>query len=161
VAIVTLAILVLIVLLTSLVVIHHLRGARFVGTLSPIQVSTAQCVDMLSRSYSSENAHTTCRYASAGTWFRIEVRNVGHRMAYLKVCTVQGVDPSGGTLFVGAFPLVPGRIAGLPLDPGQTTAWTWFLARQDATDIPITTPGPVDHYQVRCPAIDYGRNVPI
>jgi len=159
-AVATLSILVLVAGFAALGVIHHIRGARFVATVSPISVSVPQCVDMLKSRYSPENTRITCALAAKGTWFHIVVRNTGRRLAYLQGCMVTGLDSSSQIVFSGELPVIQGQIGGKPLGAGQSASWTWFLARSVVTDIPITTAAPADHFQVRCPVIDYGRGVP-
>jgi hypothetical protein len=159
-----LLVLVLVAGVTALGVVHHLRGARFVGTVSPVQVSSEQCVDLLVHlpyGFSSQNASSTCQSATMAAWFHAEVRNVGHRMAFLKYCNLVGRDRLGQELFVGELAMFQGNPAGFPLDPGKSVAWEWYLTRQNTTNIPFQPQAQAMDYELRCPAIDYGGPPPV
>lgn len=143
-------------LVVSLVVLHHVWGARFEGTVTQITLSTEQCLDLLQQlpyGFGPEHAQKTCQDASTGAWFRAEVRNVGHRTAFLKDCSIRGLDRSGHERFGFDLSVGPlGGPAGPAIDPGQTVRWNWYT---------LTPIEPVDRYQVTCFPIDYGGNVPV
>ena len=98
-AVAILSILALVAGLAALGIVYdHLQRPRFVATASPIQVSTPECMALITdprHGYNSGSAQAMCQDASEGIWFRAEVKNVGHRLAFIRDCVVIGLDPAG------------------------------------------------------------------
>ena len=136
---------------------HHARGARFVGSVVPINFSLSECEGALTPSgYSERAAESICTNGERGLWAKASVTNVGHRGASLSGCFVRVLDSSNHELFndylgVGAV----GFPAGPYLDPGETFRWSWFMNSRQARAQALS-PTPV-HYEATCPPIQYGR----
>jgi hypothetical protein len=147
----------ILVVLTAPGVVHHLQRPRFVASVSPIQVSLHECLNVVSgRGWNSGYVSTACRDAATGTWFRAEVMNVGHRLAFLTDCMVIGLDPAGHRGFVGTLGTGhPAPNGGLAVDAGKSVTWEWYVV-----GTPFKPPPQVSHYQVACTPIEYGDKIP-
>jgi hypothetical protein len=159
-AVAILSTLVLVAGLTSLGIIYdHLQRPKFVATLSPIQVSTPECMALITdpfrHGYNSGSAQAMCQEASTGIWFRAEVRNVGHRLAFIKDCVVTGLDSAGHQGFVGTLRTGDPAPAGLGVDAGTSVTWEWYVV-----GTPFKPPSQVSHYETRCAPIEYDGHVP-
>jgi hypothetical protein len=158
-AVAILSILALVAGLAALGIVYdHLQRPRFVATASPIQVSTPECMALITdprHGYNSGSAQAMCQDASEGIWFRAEVKNVGHRLAFIRDCVVIGLDPAGHQAFVGTLRTGDPAPAGLGVDPGTSVTWEWYVI-----STPLQPPAQVSHYETRCSPIEYEGHFP-
>jgi hypothetical protein len=138
--------------------VHHVRGARFVASAQPVEVSSEACLAMVrTQGFGSSSADFICADAEGSPWFSFTVRNLGHRGAWFNHCLVQAFDSSGSVVYrteigfgrsgLGAGP------AGPFLDPGEVFSHPWY----SKTQLPRAT---AVRFAAECPPIDYGENEP-
>ena len=138
--------------------VHHVRGARFVASAKPEEISSEACLAMLTtQGFGSSSADFICADAEGSPWFLFRVQNVGHRGAWLNHCLVQAFDASGrvayrsqiafGRAGLGAGP------AGPYLDPGAVIRGRWYSKDQLPKAKAV-------RFAADCPPIDYGENEP-
>src|SRR5437660_10035672 len=74
--------------------VHHLLGARFESSVVPIR-SFEECIrttqlEMQAAGYSGDGARKECLAEDhLSIWFKVTVRNVGHRGDYLNTCDLR------------------------------------------------------------------------
>jgi hypothetical protein len=143
----------------ALAYVHHIRGARFRATATPIEWSSFDdCVAALTREpylYSDEASSSICRGEWSDVWFLAQVTNVGHRGAYLTGCTVEAFDEAGDQLYSGDLGVGPGLHADSYLGPGESVEVRWYiLPRPKSTQRAA-------RYVVSCEPIDYHGKAPV
>jgi hypothetical protein len=143
----------LIAVVVALGLIHHVRGARFEVTLTPRSPLTiAECQAEVHRS-GGIAGQEMCPQGQGRAWYRVEVRNVGHRGAWVADCIATGRDRSGSivpgadTFDVPIWISSAGIGARPYLEPGRSATLDWFA--------PV--PSPIDHYTGSCSVIVYSR----
>jgi hypothetical protein len=141
--------------IAALAVFHHLTGARYVATASPVEVSRAACVRMVrAHGFGSYPATEMCARSVGHDWFEISVRNLGHRGANVHTCSVEGADRAGRTVsWKGVTPPF-GFPTGPDIEPGKTLTFRWFAPGR------VKVPAAVS-YRAECPVVDYRGNPPI
>jgi hypothetical protein len=143
--------------------IHHIYGPRYDATVTRIEApSVDECVALIHEEITGSfyGERDLCEAHVSDLWFSIRVKNVGHRGAWLKTCTVEAFDGVSVRLFAGEVswspPLACPPCAGRHIDGGETFEYRWYLAASS----PISTTQAVDHYKASCKTIDYGRKKP-
>jgi hypothetical protein len=153
--------LVLAVLVGALAYVHHIRGARFIATATPIEALTVdECVASFDQlGYGLPRALDACHGHESDSWFSVSVKNVGHRGAYLLTCVVEAISPVGHLLYGGEVNIPPVGVPanpGLHVGPGETVEYRWYLSAR-----PASTTIRVDHYTAACEPIDYNGKFPV
>ncbi len=153
------ALVLLAVVVGAIAFVHHVRGARFVASAQPVEISSGACLAMLrTQGFGSSSADFICADAEGSPWFSFTVRNVGHRGAWFNQCLVQAFDASGKVVYrteigfgrsgLGAGP------AGPYLDPREVFSHPWYSKSQLPAAIAV-------RFAAECPPVDYGENIPI
>jgi hypothetical protein len=138
----------------SVALVHHLTGARYAVMARPVSVSEGRCVQLV-QGHGIPDVGAFCSAALRHDRFALTVRNTGHRFAYVKTCSVEGLDRAGRIIAQGFLATPPTfGPAGPGLGPGGSVTFEYY------TLVRVRLPGVVA-YRAACDAIDYGRNVPI
>ena len=148
-------------IIAGLIFLHHVRGARFTATATPVDMSSPDaCPSLLAQppyGVDAEVAHALCGGHESDIWFQIEVKNVGHRDAFVDGCHVTALDTAGNALYEGN---VNVGLLGFPADPrlyaGDTLRYRWYLK-----PTPAGPAAPVDRYVASCKPIVYDGPIPV
>jgi hypothetical protein len=145
--------------------VHHLLGARFEASVVPIR-SFEECIrttqlEMQVAGYSGEGAKEECLAGDhPSIWFKVTVRNVGHRGAYLNTCDLRTFDRAGHATLTAT---VRTRSLNFPAGPylgaGQTIFFVSPLIDNGGGSV-LEEPVGTNAYEVACPPIDYHGSVP-
>ena len=157
------AVMVLIVAAGTPILIHHVRGARFETTVAPIRSFDA-CVRAtqleLRQVGAMANSSEECQTGAPSIWFKVTVRNTGHRAAWVNTCDIQTLDRNGHATLGGTvrtrwlnFP------AGPYLEPGEQVFFVSPMLDDKGGSL-LTPPPGITSFGVSCPPIDYHGNVP-
>ena len=149
--------------IVALVRYHHDTGARFQGVAVPEPEAAPRCVAMMTNyGYGEGGARSVCRAGAKAAWFRVTVRNVGHRGAWLKTCRLTGYTDSGDAVLHGVVTTGPlNGLAGPYLESGQSVGWTWFLMSSDVDAAVSVAPNDSAHtFAVACEPVDYHGHIP-
>jgi hypothetical protein len=136
---------------TAFGVIHHVRGARLeVSVVSRSPLSVEACRSQVRR-FGGEAGASRCQDGPRRAWYHAEVRNVGHRGAWVSQCTATGHDHSGHIVagtdrFEVPMWITSAGVGARPyLDPGRSASLDWFA--------PVG--GSIDHYDAECSLVVY------
>jgi hypothetical protein len=146
--------------------IHHVRGARFQATVVPIR-SLDKCIratrlELQQAGYPVDGAEEECLAGDhPSIWFKVTVRNVGHRGAYLSGCYLRTFDRAGhATLTAMVLTRELNFPAGPYLSPGGTIFFVSPLIDVGGNAV-LAAPAGTTTYEVACLPIDYHGNVPV
>jgi hypothetical protein len=142
----------------ALGVLHHVRGARLSVSIAPRPALSIPGCRAELRRFGWGSEPLPCEGGAGRDWYRIVVRNVGHRGAWVQGCSATATDATGRTM-QGTVPFdiplwftAPGGVGARPyLDPGRSKTLEWFAP----------SPGTIGGYTARCVLIVYAGPGPI
>jgi hypothetical protein len=145
--------------------IHHVLGARFQATVVPIR-SFQDCVrttqlEQQASGFQVDGAARYCQSGDPSIWFKVTVRNVGHRGAYLNTCDIRALDRDGrATLTTTVRTLWLNFPAGPYLGRGGQVFFVSPLIERGGDSV-LAPPAGTIAYEVSCPPVDYHGNPPV